>query len=187
MASTFLKSLSPTFQAMLVIEPCNGFSSMIKAASRIEHAIQDGLVQENDQPLKTAQRELELFPIASILPMNSTSQVYHSAQSYSYSSNTSPTLITQKKNIGPHPSSSKRTKREFTPLHYPINHMLTNLVNKGHLQLLPPRQPPNPLPKTYDVKKCCTYHQSFGHSTRQLLPAKACHSKPHRSKDHQHQ
>lgn len=80
MASTFLKSLSPTLQAMLVTEPCDDFSSMIKVASRIEHAIQDGLVQDNDQPLEITQRELELFPIASIFPMNSKSQVYHSTQ-----------------------------------------------------------------------------------------------------------
>lgn len=44
MTSTFLKSLSHIYQTMLLTEACNGFSSVIKAALRIEHAIQDGLV-----------------------------------------------------------------------------------------------------------------------------------------------
>lgn len=35
MASTFLKSLSPTYLAMLVTEPCNGFPSVIKSSVKV--------------------------------------------------------------------------------------------------------------------------------------------------------
>lgn len=164
MTSTFLKSLSHVYQTMLLIEACNGFSSMIKTVLRIEHAILDGLVQETNQSLKVAQGEPELFSITFISPMTSTAQCHHSIQTMHTPTTPKQPPSLKRKNIELH-SSSKRTKREFTPLHYPINHMLTNLVNKGHLQLLPPRQLSNPLPKTYDAKKYCTYHQGFGHLT----------------------
>ena len=63
----------------------------------------------------------------------------------------------------PYSPPPKRAKREFTPLPCPINHMLTDLVNEGYLQLLSPRPLPNPLPKGYNVKEYCSYHQSPGH------------------------
>lgn len=145
MASTFLKSLSPTYQAMLVTEPYNGFSSVIKATSRLEHAIQDGLVQENDQPLKTTRKEPELFLIAYILPMNSTSQAYHSTQTIHTPVTQALTPSLKRKKLGPYSHHSKSARKEFTPLPHHINQMLSIPVNNGHLQLLPLKQPSNPL------------------------------------------
>lgn len=57
----------------------------------------------------------------------------------------------------------EKKKRKFTPLPYSYKYVINYLVNKGLLQLLKSRPPPNPLPPGYDATKHCQFHQTLGH------------------------
>ena len=62
--------------------------------------------------------------------------------------------------------SKPRTKdRAFTRLPGSLSKVLTALQNKGVLQLLARRPPPNPLPRGWNPNEHCAFHQGPGHPT----------------------
>jgi len=65
-----------------------------------------------------------------------------------------------------HNQSKPRTKdRAFTRLPGSLSKVLIALQNKGALQPLAPRPPPNPLPRGWNPNEHCAYHQGPGHPT----------------------
>lgn len=144
---------------------------MVQVASNTKQAMRGNWTQEIQTPLGTTSKESEIFPTTSPSSMISVapSHLHHQCYTPSLPSRHTHTYcsipITQaqtppskNRRFGPYSPHFKGAKKKFTPLPYPINCMLTNLVNEEHLHLLPPRQTPSPLPKTYNVKKYCTYH-----------------------------
>ena len=60
--------------------------------------------------------------------------------------------------------SKPRTKdRVFTRLPGSLSKVLIALQNKGVLQPLAPRPPPNPLPRGWNPNEHCAFHQGPGH------------------------
>ncbi|XP_077237238.1 uncharacterized protein LOC143878910 [Tasmannia lanceolata] len=63
----------------------------------------------------------------------------------------------------------QRPKKEFTPLPYTPSSIMRNLVRDGVIELLPPRPPPDPLPRGFREDQFCQYHQGPGHHTDRCI------------------
>ncbi|XP_077215660.1 uncharacterized protein LOC143850288 [Tasmannia lanceolata] len=63
----------------------------------------------------------------------------------------------------------QRPKKEFTPLPYTPSSIMRNLVRDGVIELLPPRPPPDPLPRGFREDQLCQYHQGPGHHTDRCI------------------
>ncbi|XP_077250561.1 uncharacterized protein LOC143889991 [Tasmannia lanceolata] len=63
----------------------------------------------------------------------------------------------------------QRPKKEFTLLPYTPSSIMRNLVRDGVIELLPPRPPPDPLPRGFREDQFCQYHQGPGHHTDRCI------------------
>ncbi|XP_077248956.1 uncharacterized protein LOC143888427 [Tasmannia lanceolata] len=63
----------------------------------------------------------------------------------------------------------QKPKKEFTPLPYTPSSIMRNLVRDGVIELLPPRPPPDPLPRSFREDQFCQYHQGPGHHTDRCI------------------
>ncbi|XP_077232505.1 uncharacterized protein LOC143869832 [Tasmannia lanceolata] len=63
----------------------------------------------------------------------------------------------------------QKPKKEFTQLPYTPSSIMRNLVRDGVIELLPPRPPPDPLPRGFREDQFCQYHQGPGHHTDRCI------------------
>ncbi|XP_077251627.1 uncharacterized protein LOC143890831 [Tasmannia lanceolata] len=63
----------------------------------------------------------------------------------------------------------QKPKKEFTPLPYTPSSIMRNLVRDGVIELLPPRPPPDRLPRGFREDQFCQYHKGPGHHTDRCI------------------
>ncbi|XP_077232197.1 uncharacterized protein LOC143867362 [Tasmannia lanceolata] len=63
----------------------------------------------------------------------------------------------------------QKPRKEFTPLPYTPSSIMRNLIRDDVIELLPPRPPPDPLPRGFREDQFCQYHQGPGHHTDRCI------------------
>ena len=64
-----------------------------------------------------------------------------------------------------YPSFTKKACQEFSNLGMTLAQAYEKLTSKGFIKPLDPTFMPNHVPPTWNLNKCCHFHQKFGHKT----------------------
>ncbi|XP_077219398.1 uncharacterized protein LOC143853497 [Tasmannia lanceolata] len=145
-----VKNLSPQYYHHMAIQYFLDFNHLIKTGTQIEDALSKGLRSRVPSDSREGKR-----------PMVAPKEVHNM--------NTAPPA--RRVNFGEGRPERKEPRR-FDPLSYSLSVALKKLLRDKKIELLEPREAPNPLPRYWRKDYFCEYHQGVGHLTDRCMALK---------------
>ncbi|XP_077215948.1 uncharacterized protein LOC143850601 [Tasmannia lanceolata] len=145
-----IDNLSPQYYHHMAIQYFLDFNHLIKTGTQIEDALSKGLRSRVPSDSREGKR-----------PMVAPKEVH--------SMNTAPPA--RRVNFGEGRPERKEPNR-FDPLPYSLSVALKKLLRDKKIELLEPREAPNPLPRYWRKDYYCEYHQGVGHLTDRCMALK---------------
>ncbi|XP_077232247.1 uncharacterized protein LOC143867639 [Tasmannia lanceolata] len=145
-----VKNLSPQYYHHIAIQYFLDFNHLIKTGTQIEDALSKGLRSRVPSDSREGKR-----------PMVAPKEVHNV--------NTAPPARRVNFSEG---RPERKEPRRFDPLPYSLSVALKKLLRDKKIELLEPREAPNPLPRYWRKDYYCEYHQSVGHLTDRCMALK---------------
>ncbi|XP_077219773.1 uncharacterized protein LOC143853962 [Tasmannia lanceolata] len=145
-----VKNLSPQYYHHMAIQYFLDFNHLIKTGTQIEDALSKGLRSRVPFDSREGKR-----------PMIAPKEVHNM--------NAAPPA--RRVNFGEGRPERKEPRR-FDPLPYSLSVALKKLLRDKKIELLEPREAPNPLPRYWRKDYYCEYHQGVGHLTDRCMALK---------------
>ncbi|XP_077246055.1 uncharacterized protein LOC143885899 [Tasmannia lanceolata] len=145
-----VKNLSPQYYHHMAIQYFLDFNHLIKTGTQIEDALSKGLRSRVPSDSREGKR-----------PIVAPKEVHNM--------NTAPPA--RRVNFGEGRPERKEPRR-FDPLPYSLSVALKKLLRDKKIELLEPREAPNPLPRYWRKDYYCEYHQGVGHLTDRCMALK---------------
>ncbi|XP_077224177.1 uncharacterized protein LOC143857604 [Tasmannia lanceolata] len=151
-----LNNLLPSMLQHMTLQYCPTFDLFINAGTQIDDAMNKGILARTVQAKSDFKKP---FPPNKEVNNVSSSNQTQKAMVFDYSQDP--------------PKPPIRQKREFTPLPAPPpSAVLKQCLAAKKITLPAPRPPPDPLPKNYNPREHCEYHQGPGHTTDRCIALK---------------
>ncbi|XP_077228499.1 uncharacterized protein LOC143861454 [Tasmannia lanceolata] len=145
-----VKNLSPQYYHHMAIQYFLDFNHLIKTGTQIEDALSKGLRSRVPSDSREGKR-----------PMVPPKEVHNV--------NTAPPARRVNFSEG---RPERKEPRRLDPLPYYLSVALKKLLRDKKIELLEPREAPNPLPRYWRRDYYCEYHQSVGHLTDRCMALK---------------
>ncbi|XP_077217906.1 uncharacterized protein LOC143852410 [Tasmannia lanceolata] len=145
-----VKNLSPQYYHHMAIQYFLDFNHLIKTGTQIEDALSKGLRSRVPSDSREGKR-----------PIVAPKEVHNM--------NTAPPA--RRVNFGEGRPERKEPRR-FDHLPYSLSVALKKLLRDKKIELLEPREAPNPLPRYWRKDYYCEYHQGVGHLTDRCMALK---------------
>ncbi|XP_077217858.1 uncharacterized protein LOC143852360 [Tasmannia lanceolata] len=145
-----VKNLSPQYYHHMAIQYFLDFNHLIKTGTQIEDALSNGLRSRVPSDSREGKR-----------PMVAPKEVH----------NVNNAPLARRVNFGEGRPERKEPRR-FDPLPYSLSVALKKLLRDKKIELLEPREAPNPLLRYWRKDYYCEYHQSVGHLTNRCMALK---------------
>ncbi|XP_077246192.1 uncharacterized protein LOC143886109 [Tasmannia lanceolata] len=145
-----VKNLSPQYYHHMAIQYFLDFNHLIKTGTQIEDALSKGLRSRVPSDSREGKR-----------PIVAPKEVHNM--------NTAPPA--RRVNFG-EGCPERKEPRRFDPLPYSLSVALKKLLRDKKIELLEPREAPNPLPRYWRKDYYCEYHQGVGHLTDRCMALK---------------